>query len=56
MVPIPGTSSIERLEENVAAVNVRLSPADRARIDSVAPKGATAGERYAPQILEMVNR
>jgi aryl-alcohol dehydrogenase-like predicted oxidoreductase len=56
VVPIPGTSSIERLEENVAAVNVTLSPADRARIDSAAPKGATAGERYAPQMLEMVNR
>lgn len=56
IVPIPGTSSIERLEENAAAVDVRLSAADRAAIEAIAPKGAASGQRYAPGLMEMVNR
>lgn len=56
IVPIPGTSSIERLEENAGAVDVGLSAADLAAIDAIAPKGAAAGARYAPAMLEMVNR
>jgi len=48
VIPIPGTSSLARLEENTASVDVTLSPADLARIDEVSPKGAAAGERYNP--------
>jgi aryl-alcohol dehydrogenase-like predicted oxidoreductase len=56
IVPIPGTSSIERLEENARAVDVRLSAADLAAIDAIAPKGAASGQRYAPAMMEMLNR
>jgi aryl-alcohol dehydrogenase-like predicted oxidoreductase len=56
IVPIPGTSSIERLEENAAAVDVRLSSDDLAAIEASAPKGAASGQRYAPGMMEMVNR
>jgi aryl-alcohol dehydrogenase-like predicted oxidoreductase len=54
IVPIPGSKRIEHLEENAAAVKVQLSPEDVARIDEVAPKGATAGERYPS--MASVNR
>ena len=56
VVPIPGTSSIARLEENVAAVSVRLAPEDLERIEQAAPPGAAAGERYHQAMLEMTNR
>jgi aryl-alcohol dehydrogenase-like predicted oxidoreductase len=56
IVPIPGTSSIARLEENAAASDVRLSPADLDAIERVAPKGAAVGQRYAPAMMDMVNR
>ena len=46
IVPIPGTKHIRYLEENLAAIEVLLTPEDLARIDAAAPKGATAGERY----------
>jgi aryl-alcohol dehydrogenase-like predicted oxidoreductase len=56
IVPIPGTSSTERLEENARAVDVLLLAADLAAIEAVAPKGAASGQRYAPRMMEMVNR
>ena len=56
VVPIPGTSSIARLEENVAAVDVRLTGKDLDRIERAAPKGAAAGERYNPEMLELTGR
>jgi aryl-alcohol dehydrogenase-like predicted oxidoreductase len=54
IVPIPGTKRIKYLEENVGAVNVTLTPEDLARIEEVAPKGFTAGNRYAD--MSTVNR
>jgi aryl-alcohol dehydrogenase-like predicted oxidoreductase len=56
VVPIPGTKSRKRLEENAAADAVSLSKADLARIDEVAPKGAFAGERYPAAFMTLVNR
>ena len=55
VVPIPGTSSIKRLEENAAAVDLQLSDADRARIEQVAPAGAQ-GERYNEHMIKLINR
>jgi aryl-alcohol dehydrogenase-like predicted oxidoreductase len=46
VVPIPGTAKVSHLEENLATLDVRLSPADLARIDAAAPRGAAAGTRY----------
>lgn len=55
IVPIPGTSSITRLEENVAAADVHLTPAELAHIEAVAPRGAAAGARYNEAGLRLVN-
>ncbi len=46
VIPIPGTSSVERLAENAAAVDVRLTREDLEAIDRLSPKGAVAGARY----------
>ncbi|HEY8553281.1 MAG TPA: aldo/keto reductase [Burkholderiales bacterium] len=46
IVPIPGTRSIQRLEENVRAAEVSLSAEELARLDEIAPPGAAAGARY----------
>ncbi len=56
IVPIPGTRRVGRLEENVAAGEIALSPADLARIDEVAPRGAAAGTRYPEAGMAMVGR
>jgi aryl-alcohol dehydrogenase-like predicted oxidoreductase len=47
VVPIPGSDRRTYLEENVAAVDVVLSPADLAQLDRIFPPGAAAGERLA---------
>jgi len=54
IVPIPGTKRRERLEENVAALDVELTDADLERIEAAFPKGATAGDRYPD--MSTVNR
>jgi aryl-alcohol dehydrogenase-like predicted oxidoreductase len=54
IVPIPGTKRRQYLEENVAAGEITLTSEDLARIDEIAPKGATAGERYPD--MSVVNR
>jgi len=46
IVPIPGTKSRARLEENVGAMAVRLGAADLARLEQAFPAGAAVGERY----------
>ena len=47
IVPIPGTKRRTYLEENAAGVDVELTADDLARLDELAPVGATAGDRYA---------
>src|SRR5204863_5123807 len=47
IVPIPGTKRRTYLEENAAAAEVRLDADELARLDELAPVGATAGDRYA---------
>jgi len=56
IVPIPGTKRRKYLEENVRAVEVRLTPDDLARIDRALPPGAAAGTRYPAQAMAAVNR
>jgi aryl-alcohol dehydrogenase-like predicted oxidoreductase len=56
VIPIPGTSSPTRLEENVGAVDVRLTPEDLDRIERVLPRGVAAGARYNPAGLGLVDR
>ena len=55
IVPIPGTKQRARLEENAAAVEVKLTAADLARIEGAAPKGVAAGARYAEGGMRTVN-
>jgi aryl-alcohol dehydrogenase-like predicted oxidoreductase len=54
IVPIPGTKRRKYLEENVAAVEIRLTDEDLRRIEEAAPKGAASGERYPD--MSTVNR
>ncbi|MGA8891716.1 MAG: aldo/keto reductase [Anaeromyxobacteraceae bacterium] len=46
LVPIPGTRRRASLEENAAAVDLRLTPEERSLLDAVAPRGVAAGTRY----------
>jgi len=56
IVPIPGTKKRARLEENVGALQVRITAEDCARIDRILPPGAAAGERYAAPQMQALNR
>ncbi len=55
IVPIPGTKQRARLEENVRAVEIRLTSEELKRIDAVAPFGAAAGNRYPDAGMRAVN-
>ena len=46
IVPIPGTTKVANLEQNVAATEIELTEDDLAQIDAIAPAGVAAGERY----------
>ncbi len=56
IVPIPGTKRRIYLDENVAALDVYLTPDDLARIDAALPVGSAAGDRYAAKPMQAVNR
>lgn len=56
LVPIPGTRRISTLEQNAAAADIVLTSDDLARIEAVFPRGAAAGERYAPGGMSSLNR
>jgi aryl-alcohol dehydrogenase-like predicted oxidoreductase len=55
IVPIPGTKRIPYLEENIGALEVKLTADDLARIDAIAPKGSAAGTRYPESMMSAVN-
>ena len=54
IVPIPGTKRTDRVDENVAALDVALSPDEVARLSSAIPPGAAAGTRYAEAQMKAV--
>ena len=56
IVPIPGTTKLNRLEENLEAVAVELTPDDLRQIDNVALKIPVQGERYPESFQKLVNR
>jgi aryl-alcohol dehydrogenase-like predicted oxidoreductase len=56
VVPIPGTKRRTYLRENLGALDVQLSDADSAWLDEHLPVGATAGERYNPVLLAILDR
>jgi aryl-alcohol dehydrogenase-like predicted oxidoreductase len=55
VVPIPGTKRRKYLDENIAALDVKLSAEDLRRLDEILPPGAAAGERYHARGMETVN-
>jgi len=56
IVPIPGTTKLARLEENIAAVGVDLTPDDLREIDTAASKITVQGARYPENLQKMVGR
>jgi len=56
VVPIPGTKHRKYLEENVAALDVKLTEDDLRRIDEVIPHDAAAGSRYPEHMMQLVNQ
>jgi aryl-alcohol dehydrogenase-like predicted oxidoreductase len=56
IVPIPGTTKLQRLEENLGATDVTLSPADMAEIDDIFSRIEVHGDRYAPTSQARVGR
>lgn len=54
IVPIPGTKRKQRIDENLAALEIRLSPQEANRISEIAPVGAGAGLRYPAEGLKKV--
>ena len=56
IVPIPGTTKLSRLEENIGAVEVELTPDDLREIDSAASQITIQGARYPEQMQRMTGR
>ena len=56
IVPIPGTTKLSRLEENIGAVAIELTPADLHEIDAVYSKIHVKGERYPEHLEKMTGR
>jgi aryl-alcohol dehydrogenase-like predicted oxidoreductase len=55
VIPIPGTKRRSYLEQNAAAVDIRLTAEELRRIDEVVPRGAASGARYAEEMMSFVN-
>ena len=56
IVPIPGTRRLERLEENLGAVQVELAASDVAAIDAAAAEITVVGDRYPEAMQRMIDR
>jgi aryl-alcohol dehydrogenase-like predicted oxidoreductase len=56
IVPIPGTKRRKYLDENVAALQIRLTPAQLAALDAEFPPDAAAGDRYPANMMAALNR
>jgi aryl-alcohol dehydrogenase-like predicted oxidoreductase len=56
IVPIPGTTKLHRLEENLGAVNIELTPQDLRDIDSASSQIAVQGARYPAEFERLVGR
>ena len=55
IVPIPGTKRTKYLEENLRALDVKLTCDDLLEIEKVVPEGAAAGERYTEQMMQLID-
>ena len=55
-MPIPGTTKLHRLRENVAAVDVKLTEGDLRDVEAAASKITVHGARYSEAAQRMINR
>ncbi|MCU0555035.1 MAG: aldo/keto reductase [Syntrophales bacterium] len=56
VIPIPGTKRRRWLEENIAALDVILTAEDRLRLETIAPRGVAAGERYGEAMMNFMRK
>ena len=56
IVPIPGTTKLHRLEENVGAAAIELTPEDLRQVERAASKIAVPGARYPEALQKLVGR
>jgi aryl-alcohol dehydrogenase-like predicted oxidoreductase len=56
IVPIPGTKRRKYLEENAAAVDIRLTPEEIAELEAAVPASEIAGDRYAEATMKTIDR
>ena len=56
IVPIPGTTKLHRLEENIGATNIQLTQSDLYEIESAASKITAQGARYTEKLEQMTGR
>ena len=56
IVPIPGTTKLKRLEENIGAVEIELTPDDLREIDEAASEIKVQGARYPEKLEQMTGR
>ena len=56
IVPIPGTTKLHRLEENIGAANVQLSPDDLRELEIAASMISVQGARYPEELQKLVGR
>jgi len=56
IVPIPGTTKLPRLEENIGAASIELAPGDLRDIEGALAQIAVQGDRYPPKLAAMVGR
>jgi aryl-alcohol dehydrogenase-like predicted oxidoreductase len=56
IVPIPGTKRVKYLDENLGALDVRLTQSELEQIDAILPAGAASGDRYPERAMQAVNR
>jgi aryl-alcohol dehydrogenase-like predicted oxidoreductase len=56
IVPIPGTTKLHRLKENIEAAEVKLGRSDLREIDDALAQVQVQGERYPPQIASQSGR
>jgi len=56
IIPIPGTKRRRWLEENIAALEVTLTAEDLQRLETIAPKGVAAGERYGEAMMNFMRK
>jgi aryl-alcohol dehydrogenase-like predicted oxidoreductase len=54
IVPIPGTKRRKYLDQNLDALDVKLTPEELKQVDAIAPPGIAAGTRYAPEVMKRV--